>query len=511
MSEVSDAQHPRHSTWLPKQIKRLKAVNKHNLQTFKEQPWREMSGAFGDIGTFIPIFIALASVDGSYQESRLISVSSTLVFSGLANVLTGIWFGVPLPVQPMKAIAAVAIAKNMHSGYQQEFGAGELASAGLFVASVVALLSLTGALQWFTRTIPVPVVKGIQVGAGISLAMSAWGKLDLASDWVSMTGGAILLTVLLYLAMSSRLPFTLLLVSTLAILAIVIATMNWIADGSSPVNSADGYFFSLWSPFLSVPEPSAFLRGALNAGLGQIPLTTLNSIVAVVSLAQDLFPDLPASQSALTATEIGTSVAAMNLIGCWFHAMPVCHGSGGLAAQYRFGARSGASIIFLGCLKLILGLFFSDLTLVACENFPDLLLALLLFLAGQELVKMGESLNTEAARDLWVVDEDPLLSDVDGSNQDINRGEEVNAKKMHFKSLTTDEKIRRWTVMTATVAALLGARNDGVGFMVGMVVDGIYRTQDWRERRRQGQIRLVEEQSEEQERATRGQTTSTDV
>ncbi|MCF7643722.1 putative sulfate/molybdate transporter, partial [Acinetobacter johnsonii] len=81
--------------------------------------------------------------------------------------------------------------------------------------------------------------------------------------------------------------------------------------------------------------------------IGQLPLTTLNSIIAVSALAADLLPDLPTP----SVTSIGLSVALMNLTGTWFGAMPVCHGAGGLAAQFRFGARSGASVILLGLLK----------------------------------------------------------------------------------------------------------------------------------------------------------------
>jgi xanthine/uracil/vitamin C permease (AzgA family) len=90
-----------------------------------------------------------------------ISLSSTLVFSGLTNILTGAFYGIPLPVQPMKAIAAVAIS--------QKFSKDETAAAGLTMGIAVLVLSATGLLRWLGRVVPVPVVKGIQVGAGLSL------------------------------------------------------------------------------------------------------------------------------------------------------------------------------------------------------------------------------------------------------------------------------------------------------------------------------------------------------
>ena len=84
--------------------------------------------------------------------------------------------------------------------------------------------------------------------------------------------------------------------------------------------------------------------------------------------------------------------------------MPFCHGSGGLAAQYRFGARSGASIIMLGALKLIVGLYAADMVIAWCKMFSGsgaAVLGILLFLAGLELAKMGQNLNSRGAQDLW--------------------------------------------------------------------------------------------------------------
>ncbi|KAI5392559.1 variant 2, CCR4-NOT core ubiquitin-protein ligase subunit mot2, partial [Lathyrus oleraceus] len=58
--------------------------------------------------------------------------------------------------------------------------------------------------------------------------------------------------------------------------------------------------------------------------------------------------------------KVSVSVGVMNFVGCWFGAMPCCHGAGGLAGQYRFGGRSGASIVFLGIGKLLIALVFGN-------------------------------------------------------------------------------------------------------------------------------------------------------
>lgn len=149
-------------------------------------------------------------------------------------------------------------------------------------------------------------------------------------------------------------------------------------------------------PHALVPSPQEIRIGVLAAGIGQLPLTTLNSVIAVTFLAEDLLPDVKRPST----TALGLSVAIINLVGCWYGAMPVCHGSGGLAAQYRFGARSGASIIFLGLVKLLLGLFASDVALYIFNGFPKTLLCILLIAAGLELVKVGERLIIAGPREM---------------------------------------------------------------------------------------------------------------
>lgn len=132
--------------------------------------------------------------------------------------------------------------------------------------------------------------------------------------------------------------------------------------------------------------------------------------------------------------------------------MPTCHGSGGLAAQFRFGARSGSSIIFLGLVKLSLGIlafWHSSLLTTVLSNIPKSLLGILVLAAGVELAKVGESVNTDA-RDLRVLDRDQGW---DGKR---------------VKELDDRERRERWMVMLVTVAGLLAWRNDAVGFGAGM-------------------------------------------
>lgn len=170
----------------------------------------------------------------------------------------------------------------------------------------------------------------------------------------------------------------------------------------------------------------------------------------------------------------------MNLLSYWFGSMPVCHGSGGLAAQYRFGARSGSSIIFLGVVKLLVGLFAKDYVYEIFLRFPKSILGLLLFVAGLELARVGENVNTGIAPD--IAERNGSLTHGDG--------------RKTVTQLTHKERQRRWAVMILTVGGMLGFRNAAEGFLAGMLCHWGFQLQDWWEMRRSyrsGQIRLDDE------------------
>jgi Molybdate transporter of MFS superfamily len=400
---------------------RLKSTQRHNFETLRQQPLAEISGSVGDLGTFLPIVIALTI-------SHQVSLPATLIFTGIFNIVTGCCFGIPLPVQPMKAIAAVALLNN--------FGAGETQAAGIFVASCILLFSVTGLLRCFTSIVPIPVVKGIQVGAGLSLMLSAGAEAKKDLSWAGPSwhdNYLWLMMAFVALLMSATVPQTPYAILVL-ILGLVSAGINL---GSSEGNR--GPAFHLWQPYIQVPDRQDWKAGVLDAGIGQLPLTTLNSIIAVVHLSVDLLPEVPTP----SVISIGLSIAFMNLIGCWFGVMPVCHGSGGLAAQYRFGARSGASIIILGIAKLLLGFFLGETLVDLLKGFPTALITVMVLAAGLELASVGESLNTRAARD---VEKEP---------------EEV-------------ERKRRWMTLLVTVGFLVAFKNDAVGFIAGMLCHWSY-------------------------------------
>ncbi|POS77533.1 hypothetical protein DHEL01_v204084 [Diaporthe helianthi] len=435
-------------------LKDIAKFTKHNLRTLRHAPLSEISGALGDLGTLLPLMIALA-LQGS------ISLSTTLVLSGIFNIATGAAFGLPLPVQPMKAIAAAALAS--HASQRDTLAAGAL------VGAAVLILSVTGLLRRLAVWTPVPVVKGIQFGAGLSLVLSAgsgmlgrlgWGPHDPLDNRIWAIAAFLLLILT---ARATRFPYALLVFTVGLILAIAtVATTS----GHSHLPG-----WEIWRPYTISPGFAS--AEAWSMAVAQLPLTTLNSVIAAAALASDLMgPSFPGSTP--TVTELGLSVAAMNLVGCWFGAMPVCHGAGGLAAQHRFGARSGASIILLGSLKLFLGLFLGATLLDLLGSFPRSILGVMVAAAGLELARVGQSLN-HGASDLW---EDSISANADGDGSRLGR-----VIKRH-RDISDDERQERWAVMLITTAGILAFRNDAVGFVAGVLTHVAYQLSHALERRR---------------------------
>ena len=338
----------------------------------------------------------------------------------------------------MKAIAAIAILKSLSTG--------QVAAAGLFVSICILIFSVSRLLEWFTKVIPIPVVKGIQVGAGLSLVVAAGSTATASLTWVGPSWADNYLWIfvtfiaLLMVNVYPRTPYALILTAIGLIFSIILIS-------NSPSDHLPS--LRLWHPYIFTPHGTDWKIGILDAGIGQLPLTTLNSIIAVTHLAADLLPEVKTP----SVTAIGISVSAMNLFGCWFGAMPVCHGSGGLAAQYRFGARSGASIIFLGLLKLAIGLLFGESLTDLLHKFPVPLLTVMIIAAGLELASVGESLNTIGARDL-----------------------KQNAGP------TEKQRKQRWTTMLVTAGVLVAFKNDAVGFFAGLLCHWSYRLPSYKRR-----------------------------
>lgn len=326
----------------------------------------EFAGAFGDIGTDLPLLI------GVILAAKL-DASSTLVVFGGMQILTALFYQMPMPVQPLKAMSALVIAQKID---------GEiLFGAGLAIGIVMLLLSLSGALLWLSRAIPKAVVRGIQFGLGLQLSLLALKEYVPSEGVLGYALAAVGFAITLFLLGNRKYPASLFVIALGVCYALVFHSdilfqNQWIATFSLPK-----FFIPTWETLAS---------GFLLLTLPQIPLSISNSILATKQTASDLFPE-----KNLSFKQIGLTYSAMNLISTFFSGVPVCHGSGGMVGHYTFGGRTGGSVVIYGLLYLVLGLFFASEFEQLVKLFPLPILGVILFFEGLSLIKLSGDLLSE--------------------------------------------------------------------------------------------------------------------
>ncbi|MEO6197943.1 MAG: putative sulfate/molybdate transporter [Dehalococcoidia bacterium] len=330
---------------------------------------QELSGGLGDIGVMIPIVATLIIANGFNPTSVL------LVF-GATYLLSGLYFRIPMPVQPLKAMAAIAIAQ----GLSPEI----VSAAGLVMAAIFLLLAFTNLIRPLSSLFTRHVVRGIQLGVGLLLIQSGY---RLATSGPIVRGGedfgihlsgsyvpiALLATVtllpLIFVASSrTRVPFMLLLLPPALLVGAFAAPSPLSSSMPGPV---------LHSPDL--PAPATLLTAFLVLVLPQIPLTLGNAVIASTETARGYYGDR-ASKVSHRSVLISKGIAntAAGILG----GMPVCHGAGGHTAHYRFGARTGGATVMLGGILIVLALGFGSGAAHFFALIPLPVLAALLCLVG---------------------------------------------------------------------------------------------------------------------------------
>jgi MFS superfamily sulfate permease-like transporter len=293
-----------------------------------------------------------------------IDSTSALIMFGLMQIMTGFVYQMPMPVQPLKAMATIVITQKLTGSV--------LYGAGLAIGFIMLFFSISGLLDWLAKFIPKSVVRGIQFGLGLQLATLALKEYvpadGIAGYWLTFI--AFLIT--LFLLNNTKYPAAIFL-----ILLGFIYAFSFKFDASTLIS---GIGFSL--PIFHLPTWSDIFTGFLLLALPQIPLSLGNSILATRQIAEDLF------QRKLTVKQIGLTYAFMNLINPFFGGVPTCHGSGGMAGHYAFGARTGGSVVIEGTLYLILGLFFGRVFETVVNVFPLPILGVILFFEGLTLMML---------------------------------------------------------------------------------------------------------------------------
>lgn len=313
----------------------------------------EASGAFGDLGTLLPILLGAVAVAG-------MSAGGVLVGFGVFLLATGLVYRLPLPVQPMKAVGALVIAGGL--------APGEVAAAGIAGGVLLVVLAASGALGWAARVVPRSAVLGLQLGVGAALA---WIGLGLV--WGGPVAAGVALVLLLGLPrLAPGLPAV-----PLALAGAIGAELA--LGGSLPPLPAPGFAL----PALVLPGSlEEAWRGLVVGALPQLPLTLANAVLLPALLVREMFP---AAAGRATERRLGLVTGTANAALAPFGALPMCHGAGGLVAQHRFGARTGAAPALLGVLLLLLGLVFAEDAARLLGAIPAGALGALLVLAGAEL------------------------------------------------------------------------------------------------------------------------------
>ncbi len=104
----------------------------------------EWAGAFGDLGTLIPFVVAYIAVLKMDPFGILFSF-------GAAMVACGLYYRTPFPVQPMKAIGAVAATQAAQTATITQ---ATVYAAGLATGLIWLVLGLTGAAKRVATFVP---------------------------------------------------------------------------------------------------------------------------------------------------------------------------------------------------------------------------------------------------------------------------------------------------------------------------------------------------------------------
>ncbi len=333
----------------------------------------EIAGAFGDIGTDLPLVVGMILAAGLHS-------ASVLVMFGLMQWFTAFRYRMPMPVQPLKAVAVIVIAQNVAPEV--------LYGGGLAIGIVMLLLTITGAIEWVARIVPKAVVRGLQLGLGIQLAMLA------LKDYVQSDGmrgyliAAIAFSIVIAFFGNRRFPPAI----PVIVLGVIYAFVYKITQ--SDFTNAIGFTL----PQIRSVTIADMTTGFVLLAVPQIPLSLGNSILATKQVADDLFPE-----KQITVRKLSLTYALMNLVNPFFGGVPTCHGSGGLVGHYTFGARTGGSILIYGSIFLILGLFFAAGFQQVVQVFPLPILGVLLFFKAAALMTMIRDQASDSRSLLLVV------------------------------------------------------------------------------------------------------------
>jgi SulP family sulfate permease len=356
----------------------------------------EFAGSLGDLGTLLPLAIGMIMVNGLDPSGLFFSV-------GLFYICTGIYFGITTPVQPMKVIGAYAIATAMTPH--------QIMASGILMGACLLFIGATGAITLIGKYIPKAAVRGVQLSTG-TLLMAEGVKFmvgkariqllhQMAEPYLSVqqlgpvpvglvigVAGAMLTLLLLE---NKKTPAGLMIVGAGLLLGLVVGTREGLGD------IRPGIYLPAILP-LGFPQGADFTFALLALVVPQMPMTLGNAVIADMDLSINYFGK---AARRVTGRALCISMALGNFLSALLGGMPLCHGAGGLAAHYRFGARSAGSNLMIGAVFILFTLLLGNRILALFNLIPMAILGVLLLFAGSQLALTV--LDIKERKDMFVV------------------------------------------------------------------------------------------------------------
>ncbi|HDL17766.1 MAG TPA: hypothetical protein ENH29_01805 [Bacteroidetes bacterium] len=295
----------------------------------------EWSGAVGDLGTMLPLAFALI-IFNQFPPQRL------FFLWGLVYLITGWYYRVPVAVQPLKAMAVIAIASG--------FSVAQLSSAAFFYGILMVLLSATGAIRGLERWFSPALVRGVQLGIGLILLQKALMMIHSNGVYFNQGNAALWVKILLFSVVVLVL-FVMQFIRKIPVSIFVIAASIGVTGflGLAPAHSwVDGRAFHL-----QIPQFDFLFAGLIYLMIPQLPLTLGNAVFAANDACHSFWRE---QAKRVSSSRLGFSIGLSNIVIGLLGGFPICHGAGGIAAHAKFGAKTGGSTIIIGSLLIIVAL-----------------------------------------------------------------------------------------------------------------------------------------------------------
>lgn len=310
---------------------------------------REFAGSLGDFGPLNPFILGYIAILG-------VDPTGIFLAMGLTNIILGLVYRLPLPVEAKKAIGVAALS--------EKWKPSQIYLSGVLTGAAWIVLGFSGFVRRLAGKTPLIVVRGIQLGLALILLKEAVAFMQID---VLLALASVILIILL---MRNRyLPSALAVFS----LGLVLAFIS---------NPGIDLRIKFHLPPIYIPDIRDLSLNLLTVVFAQLVLTFSNAIMATCLAVNERFPD-----KRIRGENLAINMGLMNTFLPFIGGIPMCHGAGGFASQYFFGARTGGAMLMEGVCEIFLALFLADSIAVVFGAFPLSIIGAMLLFAGLELGK----------------------------------------------------------------------------------------------------------------------------